>query len=73
VPWGGAVTAAGPIAYEVVGKVSVNHLLTDLAAGRQYQVKVAGGRLPVRASSQGTLRFTTSGQSTYTVEARQEG
>jgi hypothetical protein len=68
----GAVGRTGPITYQVVGKASVNHLLTDLMAGRQYQVKVAGGQLAARASVQGTLRFSTSGEGKYTVEVRRD-
>jgi hypothetical protein len=57
------VDPATPIAYSAAGGAgTVEHLLTDLQAGRSYQLRVNGAVIgSFQASSQGTLSFSTAG------------
>jgi hypothetical protein len=56
----GDVSPATPLTYQFNGNSSVQHLLTNLAAGQIYQVESGGTVLAVlTASSQGTIAFTT--------------
>ena len=62
----GPVDPATPIAYSAAGgSGTVEHLLTDLQAGRSYQLRVNGALVgSFQASSQGTLSFSTAGGAT---------
>ena len=58
-----------PATYQFTGGASVQHLLTNLAAGASYLVTVNGSVLTtVTASAQGTISFTTTVTGTSTVQ-----
>jgi PKD repeat protein len=65
----GDVDLTTPVTYTFTGSASVQHLLTNLAAGANYQVTVNGTVLTtVTASAQGTITFTTTATGTATVQ-----
>jgi hypothetical protein len=70
----GDVDATTPVSYRITATGSVQHLLTNLAAGQNYQITVNGVVLEtVAASSQGTLSFTTTTAGTLTLTVQAAG
>jgi hypothetical protein len=64
----GDVSTAKPVSYKITAAASVQHLLTNLAAGQKYQVTVNGAAQgTMTASSQGTLSFNTTTAGTLSV------
>lgn len=62
---------AGAIAYRVAAAGQLHHLITDLHAGRKYQVRVNGSlQSTLSATPQGTLTFTAKGE-VQAIEVRQ--
>lgn len=65
----GPIAAGKSIRYEVDGKDAVQHMLVDLAPEKSYQIKSSGQVLEAKkASSQGTLAFTTPAKGPQTIE-----
>jgi hypothetical protein len=68
----GDVDLTAPVSYQFTGSGADQHLLTNLAPGKNYQVTIGGVVVAtVTASSQGTITFSTSvtGVQTVTVQA----
>jgi PKD repeat protein len=64
----GDVDPATPETYQISGTAPVHHLLTNMQAGRTYQIMANGALVAtVTASSQGTLSFTTTPSGTQTI------
>lgn len=64
----GVVDPASIVSYDITGSGQVEHLLTDMVAGRAYQLRVNGALIgSVQASNQGILSFTTTSASSITL------
>jgi hypothetical protein len=65
----GDVDLTTPVTYLVTATGSVQHLLTNLQAGKTYQVTVNGiPAATLAASAQGTITFSTSGVGVQTIQ-----